>query len=93
MLGGKPLDLQATAESLIILSISGGGVVPIINGMLADRLGVSLAWSLATSLFGTVFFYTLSCNVVPSFREALDVAHGVQKEADSDLEMMTVSNH
>ena len=76
-----------TAESLIILSISGGGIVPIINGQLADQFGVSKSWSLATALFGMVFSYTLLCNVIPSFKHALDAAHEEEEMKPSDVEL------
>ena len=37
---------QPTAETAMILSISGGGVQPLLMGKLADKVGVSKAWGL-----------------------------------------------
>lgn len=70
-----------TAETIIILSISGGGLLPMLMGLLADHIGVSKEWSLVTACFGVTSLYTLSCNVIPSFRQAIDTAH---EEGGSD---------
>jgi len=76
------------AESAIIMSICGGGLVPFINGKLADQFGVSKAWSLATGLFGMVFFYIMLNSAVPSWRHSVDGAHGEDTDAPSeDLEL------
>lgn len=66
----------SAAESMLILSICGGGLVPFVNGKLADQFGVSQAWGLATGLFGMVFSYIVMNSTVPSWRQAVDGAHG-----------------
>lgn len=80
----------STAESITITSISGGGILPVIMGVLSDHFGVSLSWVLVTSAFGFVFSYTLLCNIVPSFKKAIDAAH-VQghQEPVEDIETET----
>lgn len=77
------------AETVTIISISGGGVLPVVMGKLVDLYGISNAWGLVTAAFSYVFLYTLACNVLPSFRHAIDGAHGeVQEKASGDeLEM------
>ena len=75
------------AESALILSICGGGLVPFINGKLADEFGVSDAWGLATGLFGVVFSYILVNSLVPSWRHAVDDAHGEDHTVSEDVEL------
>lgn len=70
-------DLYApAAESVMITSIMGGGLLPLLTGLIVDRAGVSAAWSLATVSFGVVATYAVACNVVPGYRRALDFEHG-----------------
>lgn len=64
-----------TAESITITSISGGGILPIIMGVLTDHFGVSTSWTLVTACFAFVCSYALMCNIVPSFRKEIDGAH------------------
>jgi len=75
------------AESALILSICGGGLVPFINGKLADEFGVSDAWGLATGLFGVVFSYILVNSLMPSWRHAVDDAHGEDHTVSEDVEL------
>lgn len=79
-------DWTPSAESIIILSISGGGIIPPMNGLLADRFGVARSWALAATAFSCVFSYSLLLNLVPSYREALDAAHDeAHKKASEDV--------
>ncbi|KAK5947275.1 hypothetical protein PMZ80_001424 [Knufia obscura] len=78
-------DWTPVGESAVIVSICGGGLVPFVNGKLADLFGVSQAWGLATGLFGMVFSYVLMNCVVPSWRDAVDGAHGEGHSEDVEL--------
>jgi len=81
-----------TAETIVILSISGGGLLPLLMGILTDHVGVSMGWSLVAACFGITFSYTLSCNLIPSFRNAIDAAHGDKTAGkDADVETAVVS--
>lgn len=86
-------EWMPTAETIITLSISGGGLLPLLMGIFADHVGVSVGWSLVTVCFGITFSYTLSCNLIPSFRSAIDATHedeGVNK-GNGDVELGSIS--
>lgn len=82
-------ELTPLAETLTIVSISGGGVLPVIMGQLADSFGLSKAWGLIVAAFGYVWIYSLACNIVPQFRHAIDAAHHEveHKSSEADVEM------
>lgn len=63
-----------TCETLMILSISGGGILPVVFGKLTDVVGISEAWSLEAACFAIVLTYPVALCVVPSYRQALDAA-------------------
>ena len=78
----------STAESITIVSICGGGVLPVFMGMLVDKVGIAPSWGLVTGCFAFVSSYTLMCNISPGFRMAIDGAHGEKAEADTnDMEL------
>ena len=81
-------EWQATAETLVIMSISGGGVLPVLTGMLADEVEVNKAWGLVAGCFGLVTMFPLFLNMLPSWRKAVDVAQEPPKdgEANEDVE-------
>lgn len=74
-----------TAESIMITSIMGGGLLPLLTGLIVDHAGVSIAWVLATLCFAVVATYALACNVVPGYRRALDFEHGEVSERDAGV--------
>lgn len=82
-----------SAETLMITSIMGGGLLPFLMGTLTDAFGVSLSWSLVTGCFAVTLSYCVMCNIVPSFREALDNAHNKDDQSKSGgvLEMSNES--
>lgn len=76
------------AETITIVSISGGGILPVLFGMLAEGVGVSRAWILLAGCFALVSTYPVAICVVPGYRRALDreSAEGEEgKEGDVEL--------
>ena len=67
-------EWTATAETMTIVSISGGGILPVMFGKLTDIVGISKAWSLEAACFALVSTYALALCLIPSYREALDSA-------------------
>ncbi|ETN46586.1 uncharacterized protein HMPREF1541_00772 [Cyphellophora europaea CBS 101466] len=65
-----------TCETLMIVSISGGGILPVIMGKLTDMVGISMAWTLVSACFAFVLTYPVALCVLPSYRKALDQADG-----------------
>lgn len=63
-----------TCETLMILSISGGGILPVAFGKLTEIVGISKAWGLEAACFAIVLSYPLALCLVPSYRTALDLA-------------------
>lgn len=63
-----------TCETIMILSISGGGVLPVAFGKLTEVVGISKAWGLEAACFAVVLSYPLALCLVPSYRKALDSA-------------------
>ncbi|RMZ85775.1 hypothetical protein DV737_g496, partial [Chaetothyriales sp. CBS 132003] len=61
---------QASGETAMILSVSGGGVMPLLNGVLSDRVGVANAWALTGGSFAVVLLFPLLVNAIPSWRKA-----------------------
>ncbi|KIX95217.1 uncharacterized protein Z520_09133 [Fonsecaea multimorphosa CBS 102226] len=63
-----------TCETLMIVSISGGALQPALMGQLVESVRISHAWWLTASCFLLVFTYPVACNLIPSFKRALDKA-------------------
>lgn len=80
-------EYTASAETLMITSIMGGGLLPFLMGTLTDVFGVSRSWSLVTGCFAVTLSYGVMCNAVPSFRKALDDAHEEEHQSKSDQEV------
>ena len=74
-----------TCETLMILSISGGALQPALVGKIADAVGISKGFILTTVCFGVVFTYPLFCNLIPSYRKALDAAESGEAEGKEDV--------
>lgn len=79
----------STCETLVVLSISGGGILPVAFGKLTDVVGVSKAWGLEAACFLLVATYPLALCIVRSYRQALDRAasgEAVAERSESDAE-------
>ena len=71
-----------TCETITIISISGGGVLPVLFGLLAEVVGISKAWSLEAACFLFVLSYPLATCLVPSYRKVLDETEGAEEKSD-----------
>ena len=49
--------LTARGSSLLIMAIVGGAVVPLLQGMLADRIGLQLSFLLPLACYGYIVWY------------------------------------
>lgn len=80
----------STCETITIMSISGGGILPVLFGKLAEVVGISKAWTLEGGCFALVLTYPLATCVIPSFRKALDKAdagENGEKDVEEAVEM------
>lgn len=64
--------LTSKASSLLVMAIVGGAVVPLLQGLLADRIGVQLAFALPVVCYGFIAWYGFR-----GARRAQPVAHAV----------------
>ena len=81
-------DWTPTCETLMILSISGGGLQPALMGKLVEAVGISAGWWLTTGCFGLFCTYCLATNLISSFRDAVDGAEvNGNDNASEDREM------
>ena len=78
----------STCETLMILSICGGGLQPALMGQLVEAIQISKGWWLTAGCFALVFTYTVAINVFPSFKQALD---RVEVEGADDTEMVAAN--
>lgn len=88
-------EYTSSAETLMIMSIMGGGLLPFLMGTLTDKIGVSHSWGLVTGCFAVTLSFSAMCNVIPSFRRALDDANEEgqqQSKAAEDVEMASQSS-
>ena len=84
-------DWSSTGETIMIVSISGGGLLPPLFGRLAGSAGLSKAWLLVAGCFGLVLSYCLACNVWPSYRKTLDRTQCGEDKPKGDEESNTES--
>ncbi|KAK3173836.1 hypothetical protein Dsin_032876 [Dipteronia sinensis] len=67
-------EWTSTAETLMIMSISGGALQPALMGKLVSNVKISKAWWLTTGCFVLVLSYAVANNLIPSFRRSVDTA-------------------
>jgi len=72
-----------TAETLMIGSICGGGVLPALMGQLVEATYITTGWWLVTGCFVLVFTYCLATCMIPSYRQRLDAAEFGNSQAGS----------
>ncbi|HET7267630.1 MAG TPA: sugar MFS transporter [Oleiagrimonas sp.] len=58
--------LSNKASSLMIMAIVGGAIIPLLQGMLADRFGVHYAFILPLLCYGYIIFYGLAGSRLPA---------------------------
>jgi FHS family L-fucose permease-like MFS transporter len=59
--------LTGKASSLLIMAIVGGAIIPLLQGMLADRIGIQYAFALPLLCYAYIAFYATSlANAIPS---------------------------
>ena len=73
----------ATAETMMIISISGGSMGPPLAGFIKDSSDVAKTWILVAAFFGVVWIFPMLCNLIPSWRNAVDL----EEENTSDVEI------
>lgn len=73
----------ATGETIMIVSISGGASGPPLAGAIKDISDVTKTWILVAAFFGIVCIFPLLCNLIPSWRKAVDL----EEENTSDVEI------
>ena len=62
--------LTNKASSLLIMAIVGGALVPFLQGMLADRIGLQPSFVLPLLCYGYIVFFGLSGSRLPAAKEA-----------------------
>jgi FHS family L-fucose permease-like MFS transporter len=60
--------LTPKASSLLVMAIVGGAVIPLLQGVLADRIGVQLAFVLPMLCYAYVAWYALQGSGQPPAR-------------------------
>jgi FHS family L-fucose permease-like MFS transporter len=73
----------ASGETIMIVSIAGGAAGPPLAGAIKDISAVSKTWIMVTAFFGVVWIFPMLCNVIPSWRNAVDL----EEENTSDVEI------
>jgi FHS family L-fucose permease-like MFS transporter len=51
--------LTSKASSLLIMAIDGGAIIPLLQGMLADRVGIQHAFVLPLACYAYILWYGL----------------------------------
>ena len=71
-------------ESIVIMSISGGAILPLVFGVMADTTGVATAFVLVVVVFAMgPGQFAITCNAVSSFKKAIDAhSSGVPHSPD-----------
>ncbi len=55
-------SLTAQGSALLIMAIVGGALIPFLQGLLADHLGLRLAFVLPVACYAYIFFFALRCS-------------------------------
>ncbi|MFC5578388.1 sugar MFS transporter [Lysobacter niabensis] len=58
--------MTSKASSLLVMAIVGGAVVPLLQGLLADRVGVQLAFALPVLCYAYIAWYALQGSRLPA---------------------------
>ena len=58
--------MTSKASSLLVMAIVGGAVVPLLQGLLADRIGVQLAFALPVLCYAYIAWYALQGSRLPA---------------------------
>lgn len=76
-------------ETMMIVSISGGAMGPPLAGIIKDTFDISKTWILVAAFFGIVWIFPFLCNVIPSWKKAVDLE---ENTSDTETQLSSIRN-